>query len=181
MIYFIRHGQTDWNLTKRLQGRKDIPLNKNGIKQAKETREKLKNIKFDVIFCSPLQRAKETCEIVTNQNKNIIFDDRIIERDFGDYQGLTKDKCNLDLLWESEDFQKLKNAETVSEMEKRIYEFLDEITVTYPTENILIVSHGGVGMLVSSYFLGKPKDGNYMKYHSNNGQILKFENKKSII
>lgn len=180
MIYFVRHGQTNWNLAKKLQGLADIPLNENGIKQAEETREKLKDIKFDVVFCSPLQRAKKTCEIITNQNKDIFFDDRIVERDFGDYQGLTKDECDLDLLWKSDNCQELKNAETLSEMEERVYEFLDEVIAQYPTENILIVSHGGVGVIVSSYYLGKPKDGNYMKYLSDNGQVLTFENTKNI-
>ena len=179
MIYFVRHGQTDWNLANRLQGLADIPLNENGIKQAEETREKLKDIKFDVVFCSPLQRARKTCEIITNQNKDIIFDDRIVERDLGDYQGLTKDECDMDLLWKYETNPEIKYAETLSEMENRVYEFLDEVTAKYPTENILIVCHGGVGVLFSSYFYGKPKDGNYMKYLSTNGQIFTFENNKN--
>ena len=65
MIYIVRHGETDWNILKKLTGQTDIPLNLNGIKQAKEVREKLKNIKFDYVFSSPLKRAYETAKIIT--------------------------------------------------------------------------------------------------------------------
>ena len=53
MIYIVRHGQTNWNLEKRNQGRKDIELNEKGILQAKETAEKLKDKKFDIVYSSP--------------------------------------------------------------------------------------------------------------------------------
>lgn len=85
MIYIIRHGQTDWNINGRYGGRIDVPLNEYGIEQAKQIREELKNINFDVVFSSPLIRAYTTAQIVCDID--IIKDDRIIERSNGDLEG----------------------------------------------------------------------------------------------
>ena len=72
MIYIIRHGETDWNKEHRIQGHQDIPLNDQGRLDAKVAKKKLKNVKFDVVFSSPLKRAYETAKIITNNE--IIID-----------------------------------------------------------------------------------------------------------
>ena len=88
-IYFIRHGETDWNIVKRLQGATDIPLNENGEALARETAEGLKEIPFDMVFTSPLKRAYRTAEIVKgNREIPLIIEERIREICFGDYEGL---------------------------------------------------------------------------------------------
>lgn len=61
-IYLIRHGETSWNTLGRLQGRTDIELNENGIRLAKITGEKLKDVHFDLAIASPLKRAYETAD-----------------------------------------------------------------------------------------------------------------------
>ena len=87
-LYIIRHGQTDWNRARRLQGRTDIPLNEWGRRVAELTREGLKDVAFDMAFTSPLIRAKETAEIILgDRNVPIIEDERIIEVNFGAYEG----------------------------------------------------------------------------------------------
>lgn len=63
-ILLTRHGQTEWNVLKKVQGKADIELNEKGIQQAEETREILKNEKIDLILCSPLKRAIQTAEII---------------------------------------------------------------------------------------------------------------------
>lgn len=83
-LYVIRHGQTDWNRARRLQGRSDIPLNEWGRKVAELTREGLKDVKFDVAFTSPLCRAKETAKIILKgRDLPIIEEPRMIEVNFG--------------------------------------------------------------------------------------------------
>lgn len=88
-ILLTRHGQTDWNVLKKVQGKADIELNKKGIEQAEATRDTLKNEKIDLILCSPLKRAKQTADII-NQERNIpiIIDERVSERDFGEFEGM---------------------------------------------------------------------------------------------
>lgn len=83
MICLVRHGQTDDNLKKIFTGDNDVPLNETGFKQAKETAEKLRSIHFDLCFCSPLLRAKQTANEILRFHPNlpIIFDERLKERD----------------------------------------------------------------------------------------------------
>ena len=88
-LYMIRHGQTEWNKEKRLQGRADIPLNAYGIQLAEETRDGLLGVRFDIAFTSPLKRAKKTAQILLEgQEVKLIEDERIIEIGFGSYEGL---------------------------------------------------------------------------------------------
>ena len=78
-IYFIRHGETDWNTEIKLQGRTDISLNENGRKVAKWTRDAMRDIMFDVAFTSPLKRARETAEIILEgKDIPILDEERII-------------------------------------------------------------------------------------------------------
>ena len=85
MLYIVRYGETDWNKEGRCQGHSNIPLNEQGRNQAREVREKLKDVNFDVVFCSPLDRTIETARIITDGK--IITDDRIIERTLGKMDG----------------------------------------------------------------------------------------------
>ena len=97
-IYLIRHGETDYNKVRRLQGVTDIPLNARGIELAQKTAERLKDIHFDRIYTSPLIRARKTAEIIRgNRDLEIIPTEGLREISFGDYEGLTilKDQYNI--------------------------------------------------------------------------------------
>ena len=86
-LYIIRHGQTELNNRKVLQGRSDHPLNENGIAQARDAAEKLKGITFDVVWSSPLIRALQTAKIIVPDAKPRI-DERLIEMEYGPYEGM---------------------------------------------------------------------------------------------
>lgn len=77
-IYLVGHGQCDSNLNK-IYNYKNEDLNETGIKQANDLKEKIKDMKFDVIYSSPLLRAKHTAEILNIYNKEIVLGDRLIE------------------------------------------------------------------------------------------------------
>ena len=113
-IYVTRHGQTDWNVQGKTQGRTDIELNEVGIKQAKQTKEELKNVDIDLIICSPLKRAKQTAQII-NEGRNIpiIFDDQIIERNFGEFEG---EKIKFDEFWDYNETQKYHKGVTIQDI-----------------------------------------------------------------
>lgn len=173
MIYIIRHGQTDWNLEGRYAGRTDVTLNNKGIEQAYIIKEELKNINFDKVFSSPLIRAYETAQIISNNE--IIKDNRIIERSNGDLEGKLKTEIT-DYIDFNDPNEKKYNIESIIEFRERIKNFFDEITELYKGENVLVVTHAGVGIYARCYFEGEPCDNNYSKYKIKNCEIIKYKN-----
>ena len=88
LIYVLRHGVTQWNKLKKVQGAMDIPLAPEGIELAKKTGEALKNVHFDICFTSPLTRARQTAQCVIGARQiPVIEDKRIQEIDFGVLEG----------------------------------------------------------------------------------------------
>ena len=123
-LILIRHGKTEWNSLNKAAGQVDIPLNDTGRKQARETKEKLKEYKIDLIICSPLIRAKETANIINEDRKlPLIIDERVIERNLGIYEG----KTNSDPIFnEIRYYTKnvfVKNGEDCKSYTKRVFEF----------------------------------------------------------
>ena len=171
-IYIVRHGQTDWNVEGRYAGRIDIPLNSKGIKQAKETKEKLKNIKFDKVFSSPLLRAYETAKII--YDGEIIKDERIIERGNGDLEGKLKSEIKEKIDFNNPNKTEY-NIESIISVRKRIKDFLDDITTNYKNKNILVVMHAGIGIYARCYFEGEPKNNDYDSYKIKNCEIKEYE------
>lgn len=175
MIYIVRHGQTDWNVVGRYQGRKDIELNQKGIEQARKIKEQLKDVDFDLIFSSPLKRAVETANIITENNNNLIKDDRLIERNNGDIEGKLKSE-----ILEEIDFNNPNESghgiENINNFRKRIFDFFDYITNKYSEKNILVVTHAGVGIYARCYFEGEPLNNDYSLYKFKNCEVIKYKN-----
>ena len=167
-IIYVRHGETDWNSEKKLQGSTDIPLNGQGILQAEETERLLAGEKFDRIVCSPLERAKRTAEII-NRKRGVplIVDERIRERGFGDLEGKPYSQEDFNLWWKKDfDFEK-HGMESVGSLLERTKLMIDELKRKYPTETVLIVSHGGSFVAVDSYFNGYPDDSQTLRFIPN--------------
>lgn len=175
-VYVIRHGQTEWNVLKKMQGSADIPLNEKGIEQAQQTKLNLENVTFDVILCSPLIRAKQTAEIINNErNLNIIFDNRLRERDYGEFEGTSKSSFNYNDFWAYNKNIKYAKAENVQEFFNRVYGFLDEIKNKYIDKNILIVCHAGVTKAIECYANGMMKDEEIGPYLPDNASIQEYQ------
>lgn len=172
MIYFVRHGQTNDNIENILTGWAPTPLNEKGIAQAKETAESLKNVKFDICFCSPLLRTKQTLEeiIKYHQGLEVIYDDRLKERDYGEITKQPTSVCNF-RRWNANDLIPFE-MESIPEMFDRISSFYEEILDNHKGKNILIVSHRGVGRLTHFYFNGKPSDGDYSNFEIGNAKVM---------
>ena len=169
-IYIVRHGQTDYNVNGRYGGRLDVPLNDVGIKQAYELKEKLKNIKFDRVYSSPLKRAYDTAKIITDDK--IIIDDRIQERSNGKLEGKLKSEIN-EVIDFNDPNEKRYNIESIGDFRKRIDSFLDDITMSNEG-TVLIVTHAGVGIYMRCYFGGEPLDGNYSSYKIGNCEVIRY-------
>jgi 2,3-bisphosphoglycerate-dependent phosphoglycerate mutase len=147
-LYIVRHGETEWNAKKRIQGHKNIPLNKKGEIQAKELANKITNVKFDAIFSSDLIRAKRTAEIISLEKKLTVQTTKALrERYFGKYQG--RSFAINDEIMKLINNLKIVKGKTVKEVESdekiifRLITFLREIAITHMGKTVLVVSHGG--------------------------------------
>ena len=147
-LYIARHGQTDWNIQRRAQGRTDIPLNETGIKQAEALRDSIAEIKFDKVYASPLKRAAETAKIATRGEYDIVFDERLMERSFGDYEGKEINGWVEATGYDIGDLKLNTNVggiEPVKDVLARTKAVLDDIKSKHgDDETILIVAHGQV-------------------------------------
>jgi len=138
-ICIIRHGETDWNVIGKLQGREDIPLNCNGKLQAEHCGLSFKNGNWRAIFTSPLLRARQTADIIADiLNITEVYEDAdLIERDYGKASGLTAEERAAmfpDGVYEGmEDWNTLKD---------RVYCAILRSTDKFSNEDIILVSHG---------------------------------------
>jgi broad specificity phosphatase PhoE len=174
MIYLVRHGQTDWSLFRRFNGITDTYLNQNGIAQAKLQAENLKNVDFDVCFCSPRTRARQTCEIIIKGP--IVFDDRLAEINAGEFEGTDENDVKAMQLVFQAIMSGDKGTESFQDFLKRCCDFCDMVTQNYQGKNVLIVTHGVVSRVINYYFKGKPRDYDFMPGVIKNGGLLTFEN-----
>lgn len=151
-LYIIRHGRTDWNNLKKLQGRTDIPLNEEGKKMAEDARVEYQNIHFDICYCSPLTRATQTAQILLkDRNIPIFTDERLLEMGFGIFEGVENAYKNpetpiYNFFAAPEQYIADKSAESFEELFARTGNFLQE--VAYPLieqgKSVLIVGHGAM-------------------------------------
>ncbi len=156
-VIFVRHGETDWNKVGRMQGRLDIELNLNGVRQAHFCKKKLKNFKVDAIYTSPQLRAYQTAEIINSAFSLPLNTSELLQEiDLGSWQGYTWREIemkNRNLFLEYEkggDFSSVYGGESWVDVQTRMLEFLDMLLLT-PYEDVVVVSHGGaIRMLISA-------------------------------
>ncbi len=160
-LYILRHGQTDLNLERKVQGHLDVELNETGIEQAQDLAKVVKerNIHFDRIYCSPLKRAVKTCEIVTGLDRsNFILEDRIKEFDFAELEGCPYRELpgeSQKFFTAPQEFVPAGSGETFPHLVERVTNFLEELKSS-KDEHILLTSHGTAIHAMLVYFRNKP-------------------------
>lgn len=169
-LYVIRHGETDWNKLRRLQGRTNIQLNELGIKLAKETCEGMKNIQIDMVYTSPLDRAFNTAMyVIGDRNIPVIKDERLQEISFGDWEGeISKGgdvyiEKKMKVFFEDPvRFVSAPNGEKVMDVCRRMKEFYQDLinNPEYEDKNILISTHGCASRCFLCNFL---EEGDYFE------------------
>ncbi len=173
-LYVIRHGQTNDNIHNIINGRSNEELNEIGKEQAREMRKKVEALDIDLIICSPLIRARQTAHIINAKNIPIIFDDRIIERDSGEYTNKHYSEVDREDFYNYYSNTKYQYAETIKDVCDRVKDFLDDIKIRYQDKNILLVTHGGTSRAIYVYFNGVPKDGKLLSYGQKNCEIKQY-------
>ena len=174
-LYIVRHGKTDWNVEGLLQGSADIEINEEGIKQAKELAENIDLEKIDICLCSPLKRTRKTAEILVGNKKEIIYDDLLVERGFGDFEGK---KINFDLIvpqWDYKLNDSSNNIESIQDCLLRANKFLTKIKKEYPNKSILIVSHGSFIKALHFNLIGYDENTDFLSFNPKNTTLYIYE------
>jgi len=148
-LHLVRHGQTEWNAIRRVQGQQNSILNDNGRQQAADTREQLVDIDFQAVFVSPLLRTRETAEILCRDRTNELqFVDDLKEMGLGEWE--TRMWEDIPEQWPEQHAQfkqspeqfNFSGAETVQQVTDRGIAAVEHIRSQVPSGDVLVVSHG---------------------------------------
>jgi probable phosphoglycerate mutase len=151
-FYFIRHGETVWNVENKICGATDIELTQKGHEQAIETGKKIleMGITADVILTSPLVRAKETARHISEiTGIPMQVEPRVIEQNFGIYESTPRDGAQFHEA-KKDMASRFGTGESMLQMAQRIYNLLDDIK--NDDREIILVAHNGIVRIVESYF-----------------------------
>ncbi len=149
---FVRHGETNENKNKRIQGRRDIPLNENGISQALMCAKYLKENNFEIqkIYSSPLQRAYKTASIIKDYlelDLDIVKEFNFIERSFGEMEGAPVIDKSFEIIKGGNVF----GLEQVDEIQQRVTSKMFELSKIYKDKTILVVAHSHTIKAITTY------------------------------
>lgn len=173
-LYFVRHGESEWNVADRICGTTDVALTKNGHKQAIETGETVLNsgIKIDMILYSPLMRAKDTAIHISNITGIPAKEEkRLIEQNFGRFEGTAPRKSKEFVEAKSQFANNYDGGESMLKLAQRIYNLLDELKED--NKVYMLVAHNGIARVVKSYFEDMTNE-EYANYGVPNSTLTEF-------
>ncbi len=173
-LYFVRHGETVWNVENKICGATDIALTEKGHEQAVRTGEEIlkKGIKADEILYSPLIRAKDTALHISEMTGIPAREEiRLKEQNFGKYESTPRN---------GQEFKEAKHqfvnhyegGESMLQLAQRIYNLLDEVTSSEQT--YILVAHNGIARMVQSYFHDMTNE-EFAAFGVDNCAVLKYE------
>ena len=165
-LYIVRHGETEWNVIKRVQGQLNTPLTEKGMEKLRKTGKKLENVLFDEVYTSELGRTVASAEIILNENRGYRNKKRELKKlaelnevYFGVWQGLTYEEVFLKYPEEANNyFYNVKNykaenveAENLKDALERFLKGINKILNRHKSGNILVVTHGTVLEMFMNY------------------------------
>lgn len=164
-IYFVRHGETEWNHARRMQGQMDIPLNEYGIELAEKTAEGMRDIPLDRIFCSPLVRAQKTAEIIAEGRGITVEPNELLKEiafGLGEGSNINETKANPEhpmhnFFVHPEKFVPVEGGETFEQVQKRGMDFVKEhiLPLEGQVENVAVVAHAAIIRSIMVAVLGR--------------------------
>lgn len=175
-IYLVRHGQCNSNVNKVFNYLEE-DLNETGVLQAESLKEKIKDLDYDIVFCSPLLRARHTAEIINVSGKEVIIDDRLREREPGNLMGKPLNFTDREEYWNYYTKTVYGTEELIPALFERVNEFLEELKKK-KYSNVLIVAHSGVSKAFYAYFNGIPQDGKFLNVGLKNCEVKEYVLKK---
>lgn len=174
-FYLTRHGQTEWNVAKRMQGQHNSNLTDTGVRQAQALGKAIRDLKIDCIYSSSSQRTLDTANLIRgDRNLDIIPEDDLREIYLGTWEGLTFEEAEqsypetFDNFWHHPEKYIPVDGETFEQVRTRTSNVLKKLAKQYPDKSILIVTHGVVLRTLYTFFR-----------HVNIAESVKFEHPHS--
>ena len=174
-LYVVRHGETMENANNCVVGRFNSSLTEQGLKQAKQVAKYFEDKNIDLIVSSPLDRCKQTALAISNNHIPIIYSDRLLGRDHGEFTGKHRDSINFDDYWNYNKNIKYEKAESVRDLYNRVAKLIEDLKEEYCDKNIIIVTHSGIMRVLYYYFNGIPDDGVFGEITIKNCEIFEYE------
>lgn len=179
-LILVRHGQTEQNKNRIWQGHSEGMLNEEGKEQAKKLADRLEKENIDVIYCSDLQRTRNTIKPYLKKNNTpIYYAEELRERNLGVLEGATTEQIEEYMTKNNINFDNtnFETGETSPEFKGRVFKLYSEVLNKHENETVLFVSHGGTIAQIMLHLFNHSK-GEFKAYVPNNTGITKIEVKK---
>lgn len=173
-LYVTRHGRTQWNEENRICGITDIPLAEKGIEQAQSLARETEGKGIDRIICSPLMRAVQTAQIVSQVcGAPVAADRRLAEQNYGIYEGMQHSEPGF-MANKRQFALPYPEGESQLQLAARVFALLEEIKRVHEHETVLLVSHGAVCRMIHAYFTPMTTD-EFVGFVMPNCRLLEYE------
>lgn len=176
-VYFVRHGQSQWNVEDKICGSTDVPLTEKGHQQAIETGKKILElgIKADEILYSPLKRASDTAKHISEITGIPASEEpRLIEQNFGIWEATSPRRSPEFSKAKTQFINSFGTGETMLRLAQRIYNLLDEIKAEKENKTYILVAHNGISRVIQSYFHDMTNE-EYADFGVKNCEVIEFE------
>ena len=173
-LYFVRHGETVWNVENKICGMTDSPLTEKGRGQARQTGELVKNsgLQIDEILYSPLSRAADTAKAIAEATGIPAREEpRLREQCFGKYEGTPRDGAEFKIS-KTHFADRYDGGESMMQLAQRLYNLLDELKAD-TSKTYLLVAHNGIARVVQSYFYDMTNE-EYAAFGIKNCELREF-------
>ena len=181
-LWLVRHGETEWSLSGKHTSRTDIPLTDQGRKRAEKLRDYLKGTKFDAVFESPMQRARETCAIAGFGSQAVV-DDGLMEWDYGVYEGRTTKEIQAEIpgwsVWKDE----IVGGETVEHVGERADGVIARALAGAPVGGkVALFAHAHILRILAARWIGlEARGGSLFALGTGSVSVLGWERETRVI
>lgn len=175
-FYFVRHGQTVWNVENKICGATDIELTELGHRQAEETGRKIleMGIRADEILSSPLVRALDTAKHISEiTGIPLRIEERLKEQSFGKYEATARDGAEFHEA-KKHCASRYEGGESMLHLAQRIYNLLDDIKAESDEKTYILVAHNGIARIVESYFRDMDSE-QFSSFGVKNCQVVRYD------
>jgi len=175
-LYFVRHGESVWNVADKICGQTDVPLTEKGHEQAIETARQFleQNIKADEILYSPLVRAAETARHISELTGIPSREEpRLTEQNFGKWEGTSPRRSEAFTEDKKQFVTSYEGGESMLRLAQRIYNLLDELRAEADEKTYILVAHNGIARVIQSYFHDMTNE-EYAAFGVKNCEIVEF-------